>query len=74
MVSFMILMLYLQYPLDRRLDGHLSQPGCSGEEKKITSPDRNITLSCPACSLVTILTELSWLLQEAPAVIYFLPL
>jgi hypothetical protein len=49
-----------QYPWDRRLGGPQSQSGQGGEEKNSHHcPCRELNPGCPACSLVTILTELS---------------
>jgi hypothetical protein len=45
-----------QYPLERRLRGHHSQSGHSGKEEKSCQKSNPGHL---ACSLVTILTELS---------------
>jgi hypothetical protein len=50
-----------QYPLDRRLDGLQNQCSCGGEEKEDPCPCQELNPSHPACSLVTILTELSWI-------------
>jgi hypothetical protein len=69
MVSFMLWPLYPQgkspwYPLDRMFGGPQSCSGCSGEEKN-SQPQPEIepkNPNCPACSLVTIPTELSRLL------------
>jgi hypothetical protein len=52
----------LPAPMDRKLGEPQSQFGCGGEEKN-PCPCQELNLSCPACSLVAILTELSQLLQ-----------
>jgi len=50
-----------QYPLNRRLDGPQSQSGCNAEEKN-SLPTRNPNPGHPAHSLVTMVTELPWIL------------
>jgi hypothetical protein len=51
----------LQYLLEKRLGGSQNQSGHSGEEKKSLHCPCYINPSCPAHSIVTILTELLWL-------------
>jgi hypothetical protein len=67
-VSFTALSLYPQgkspwYSLDRRLGGPQNLSGCGGEEKNSQPPQgiKHQNPDPPAHSLVTILTELSWL-------------
>jgi hypothetical protein len=65
-VSFTPRPLYSQgksprYPLDRRLGGPQSRSGRGGEEKNSQPPPREPNSSHLIYSLVTILTELSWL-------------
>jgi len=53
-----------RYPLDRRLGGPQRRSGCSGEGKEFHHCSyRQLNLSHAAHILVTILTELSQLLQ-----------
>jgi len=47
-------------PMDRRLCGYQSWSGCSDKEMKFLPP-LGINPGCPACSLVSIPTELPWL-------------
>jgi hypothetical protein len=66
-VSFMPWQLYiwgknLWYPLDRRLGGPQCQSGHCG--KKIPFPCWESNLSCPASTLVTILTFVTAALQD----------
>jgi len=49
------------YPLDRRMGGPQSHCGWSGKEKS-PCPCQESNPHHPVCSLVTILSELSWLL------------
>lgn len=53
-----------QYPLNKWLDGPLSQSGCCAE--KFLAPVRNPTLDSSAYRLVTIHIMLSWLLTFSP--------
>jgi len=48
-----------RYPLDRRLHGLQSQSGRGGE-RKIHPPRRELNACRPTCTLVIVLTELSW--------------
>jgi hypothetical protein len=57
-VSFMSWLLYHCYPCDRRLCGPQSQ-AVYGGKKKIPCHCQKMNLGCPACSLVSILFELS---------------
>jgi hypothetical protein len=54
-----------QYLMDRKLGGLRKQSGRSGEEKNsFHCPCRESNAGRPAHSLVSILTELPWLLSE----------
>ena len=52
----------LRYPLNRRLSGLESRFGLFWRRKKSLAPAGSRTLDRPAHSLITALTELSWLL------------
>jgi hypothetical protein len=62
-----------QYPVDRRLGGPQSRSWRGGEEKKIPSlllPGNDPVR--PGCSLVSILTELPWLLAKSSTFYIFI--
>jgi hypothetical protein len=51
-----------RYPLDRRLGGSQSQSATRGKEKNLCSCQK-LNPGLPAHSLITVLTELTWLLM-----------
>jgi hypothetical protein len=58
MVSFTTRPLYPRYPMYRRTSGSRSRSGRGGQDNKNSYLCRELNLGHPACSLVTVLTEI----------------